>query len=265
MRVWELALAFEIDEALWRGDLFLARSRDHRSFWDLVHSPARWQVERDRAYVAMQLPMRTEDALDALRVEFDDSAERLLAGFSENRFPAIEGDHMVLRRRDALEISKNLRELRRAVETHMPEIGIEDVLVEVDRRCRFTRELTPLGTYTPRVDNLYPALLATLLAQCSSVLGSFYPRYFGFYECAVGVYTHVSDQHSVFASRVISCAPREALYVLDSLLENDTVLAPRAHTTDTHGSTEQMFALCYLLGLVHAASRRPRGRPALPT
>ena len=47
----------------------------------------------------------------------------------------------------------------------MPEIGIEDVLVEVDRRCRFTSELTPLGAYTPRVENLYPALLATLLAH----------------------------------------------------------------------------------------------------
>src|SRR5262249_52432584 len=47
----------------------------------------------------------------------------------------------------------------------------------------------------------------------SSLLASFYPRYFGFYERAVGVYTHISDQHSVFASRVISCAPREALYV----------------------------------------------------
>jgi Tn3 transposase DDE domain len=48
----------------------------------------------------------------------------------------------------------------------------------------------------------------------NSVLGSFYQRYFGFYERAVGIYTHVSNQH-VFASRVISCAPREALYVLD--------------------------------------------------
>ena len=224
----------------------------------------------------------------------------------------------MLRRRDALEVSKEVRELRRAIETHMPEVGIEDVLVEVDRRCRFTGELTPLGTYTPRVENLYPALLATLLAhgtnmgvaqmaqasripaeslqyvsrwflrdetlraanrvlvnyhhslpfaavwgdgsfassdaqrvavEGSSLLASFYPRYFGFYERAVGVYTHISDQHSVFASRVISCAPREALYVLDGLLENDTVLDPREHTTDTHGSTEQLFALCYLLGI----------------
>lgn len=200
----------------------------------------------------------------------------------------------------------------------MPEIGIEDVLIEVDRQCHFTRELSPLGTYAPRVERLYPALLASLLAQGTnmgvaqmaqaaripvdtlqyvsqwflrddtlraanrvlvdyhhrlplsaawgdgsfsssdaqriaiergSILASFYPRYFGYYERAVGVYTHVSDQHSVFASRVISCAPREALYVLDGLLENDTVLAPRAHTTDSHGSTEQVFAICYLLGI----------------
>jgi TnpA family transposase len=317
-RVWELALAFETDEALRRGDLFLARSRDHRAFWDLVHSPLRWKAERDQAYIAMQLSPQAEHALDQLRTEFDEAADTLLGGLDTNRFATVAGDRLALRRRDALEISKSVRELRRAIETHMPEVGIEDVLIEVDRQCRFTRELTPLGTYAPRVDRLYPALLASLLAQGTnmgvaqmsqaaripvdtlqhvsqwflrddtlraanrvlvdyhhqlplsaawgdgtfsssdaqriaiergSILASFYPRYFGYYERAVGVYTHVSDQHTVFASRVISCAPREALYVLDGLLENDTVLAPRAHTTDSHGSTEQVFALCYLLGI----------------
>src|SRR5208283_4467736 len=49
-------------------------------------------------------------------------------------------------------------------------------------------------------------------------------------------------------TRVISCSPREALYVLDGLLENDTVLRPREHYTDTHGFTEQLFGLCFLLG-----------------
>jgi hypothetical protein len=62
-------------------------------------------------------------------------------------------------------ISKEVRELRRAIETHMPEVGIENLLVEVDRRCHFSRELTPLGTYTSRIENPYPALLATLLAH----------------------------------------------------------------------------------------------------
>ena len=35
---------------------------------------------------------------------------------------------------------------------------------------------------------------------------------------------------------------------LDGLLANDTVLRPKTHYTDTHGFTEQLFGLCYLLG-----------------
>ncbi len=58
----------------------------------------------------------------------------------------------------------------------------------------------------------------------------------------------VADQFSVFAGRVISCSVREAIYVLDGLLENDTVLRPREHMTDTHGYTKQLFGLCHLLG-----------------
>lgn len=84
--------------------------------------------------------------------------------------------------------------------------------------------------------------------QASSLLASFYPRYFGYYDRAITVYTHISDQYSVFATRAISCTPREALYVLDGLLENNTILRPREHYTDTHGYTEHLFGLCYLLG-----------------
>ena len=81
-----------------------------------------------------------------------------------------------------------------------------------------------------------------------SLLASYYPRYYGYYEKAIGIYTHVSDQYSVFNTKVISCSPREALYVLDGLLENNTILKIREHTTDTHGYTEIVFAVCYLLG-----------------
>ncbi|MCF6777892.1 transposase [Thiotrichales bacterium 19X7-9] len=37
--------------------------------------------------------------------------------------------------------------------------------------------------------------------------------------------------------------------LLDSLLENNTILQIKAHTTDTHGYTEIVFALFHLLGL----------------
>jgi len=84
--------------------------------------------------------------------------------------------------------------------------------------------------------------------QGSSLLASFYPRYFGYYDRAVTVYTHLSNQFSVFNTEVISCAEREALYVLDGLLRNESELDIEFHSTDTHGFTEQLFALCFLLG-----------------
>jgi hypothetical protein len=317
-RVWELALAFEIDAALRRGDLHLPRSREHVPFWNLVHNPQRWADQRERSYVEMKLAPEPENAVARLRREFDEAADAFVGGLAENRFAGIEAGGVKVHRRDALEVSNAVRELRSAVETHIPEIGIEELLVAVDRRCRFVRELTPLGAYTPRVPNLYAALLATLLAHgtnlglsqmalaaripletleyvsrwffrdetlravnrvlvdyhhslpLSSVWGyggfsscdgqlwgvqqgslhaALYPRYFGYYERAINVLTHISDQHSIFATRAISCGPREALYVLDGLLENDTVLKPREHTTDTHGITEQLFGLCDLLGI----------------
>src|SRR5262249_59920253 len=73
--------------------------------------------------------------------------------------------------------------------------------------------------------------------RASSLLASYYPRYYGYYEKAIGIYTHVSDQSAVFGTQVISCSPREALYVLDGLLANHTVLPIREHTTDTHAFT----------------------------
>lgn len=60
--------------------------------------------------------------------------------------------------------------------------------------------------------------------RADSLLASYYPRYYGYYEKAIGIYTHVSDQYSVFSTKIISCSPREALYVLDGLLENNTIL-----------------------------------------
>jgi TnpA family transposase len=82
-----------------------------------------------------------------------------------------------------------------------------------------------------------------------SLLGSVYPRYFGYYGQALQLYTHTSDQHSVYGTQAISCAPREAGYVLGGILDNDTALAIREHTSDTNGFTEHLFGLCVLLGI----------------
>ena len=86
-------------------------------------------------------------------------------------------------------------------------------------------------------------------APPGALLGAYHPRYFGHYDKAVTVYTHVSDRIGVYSTQLISCAPREATYVLDGLLDNDTSLDPRLHTTDTLGFTEPLWGLCHLLGI----------------
>jgi TnpA family transposase len=237
---------------------------------------------------------------------------------NKNPFASIVDGRLKLHTRDALPISAEVKTLRGLIESSLPRVRIEDLLLEVDAETHFTRAFRPLGGYEPRSERLYPALLAALIAhgtnlgiaamgqsaqgitvdmlqhvtrwflredtikaanaalinfhhqlpisriwgegiasssdgqrfgiQQSSLLASYYPRYFGYYERAVTVYTHTSDQYSVFGTRIISCSPREALYVLDGLLENNTILRLREHYTDTHGFTEHIFGLCYLLG-----------------
>ena len=317
-RVWEIALALAVRDALRCGDLFLPESRRHVSFWNLLYDDRRWDQERERAYIELTLPREADQGLGRLTQEFDTAARQADQGLAQNPFAAIRDSRLHLKRPDALEIPDRVQELRRVLETHLPRVRIEDLLLDVDAWCGFLRVFRPLGGYQPRSEDRAVALPAALIAhgtnlglaamghsaegitvdmlqhvtqwflreetikaanaalvdyhhqlglssawgdgtssssdgqrfgvQAGSLLGALYPRYFGYYDRAVTVYTHTSDQYSVFGTRAISCSAREAVYVLDGLLENDTILGPREHSTDTHGYTEHLFGLCYLLG-----------------
>lgn len=69
-----------------------------------------------------------------------------------------------------------------------------------------------------------------------------------FADAGLSTYTHVSDQHSTFGTKVIVPTTREAHYVLDDFLGNATDLPIREHATDTHGVTLINFALFDLVG-----------------
>ena len=84
--------------------------------------------------------------------------------------------------------------------------------------------------------------------RADSLLGGYDPRYFGYYDKAIGLYTHISDQGAVFGTRPISPGPREGRYVIDGLLGNNTILKIRSHTTDSEGWLDLQYALLYVLG-----------------
>ena len=56
--------------------------------------------------------------------------------------------------------------------------------------------------------------------------------------------------------KVINATVRDASYVLDGLLYHESDLQIQEHYTDTSGYTEQVFAMCHLLGFRFAPRMR---------
>jgi TnpA family transposase len=88
------------------------------------------------------------------------------------------------------------------------------------------------------------------------------PRYFG-YGRGITFYTWTSDQYSQFGTKVISTTVRDATYVLDEILDNETELTIREHTTDTDGYTDLVFGLFDLLGMRFSPRIRDLGAARL--
>jgi len=65
----------------------------------------------------------------------------------------------------------------------------------------------------------------------------------------LSTYTHVTDQHTTYGTKIIVATKREAHYVLDEILGNATDVPITEHATDTHGVTLVNFGLFDLLGL----------------
>ena len=88
------------------------------------------------------------------------------------------------------------------------------------------------GTYIPLVEN--------------NLLGERHIRYGGYGGIA---YHHVSDTYIALFSHFIACGVWEAVYILDGLLKNTSQLQADTIHADTHGQSEPVFGLAYLLGI----------------
>jgi hypothetical protein len=115
--------------------------------------------------VALVLPTEAEAVLSKLRQEYTETVGRAACGLDENPFASVCDGRLKLKRTDAVEILERTRQLRRAIETGLPRVRIEELLQEVDRHCGFTRELRPIGGYEPRGSNLDQSQLAALIAH----------------------------------------------------------------------------------------------------
>ena len=79
----------------------------------------------------------------------------------------------------------------------------------------------------------------------------------------LSTYTHVTDQHTTYGTKIIVATKREAHYVLDEILGNATDVPVTEHATDTHGVTLVNFGLFDLLGMQLSPRIRDLGKITL--
>ena len=140
----------------------LPHSRQHAGFWSLVLDERLWASSRTACYADLGLTDQPADHLAQLAGEIGSAATAFADGLVTNSFASIAQGQLSLSRPDALTVTAELRSLRRLIESRMPRIRLEDVLLDVDRRCGFTRAFRPLAGYEPRGTDTYRTLLASL-------------------------------------------------------------------------------------------------------
>ena len=165
-RIWEISLAFAVRDALRAGNLFLAESRDHVSFWNLIYDERQLAGEPGRGLS----PARSADRSAGLSRQASPPRSTRprappAAGLPRNRFATVQDGRLKLKQPDALPVPRAVRELRDTIKASLPRVRIEDLLQDVDEWCGFTRAFQPLGGYEPRGGDPHRPLLATLIAH----------------------------------------------------------------------------------------------------
>ena len=141
--VWELGLAVAVRDAMRARELYLSGSRRHVSFWKMVYNDEQWKHERAQVYGPRSAKADCDVFLARMQRELDQQSEQTEAGLPDNTYASITKDRLKLSRDKADPEPESVKQLRRIIESHLPQIRIERLLVEVNEMCGFTRQLPP--------------------------------------------------------------------------------------------------------------------------
>ena len=318
-RYYELAVLWELRQALRSGDLFVEhghRYADPNTYLIPGHD---WPENRPEVIRLTGTPATGETRLREREAELQSLVERVETLHADrNSWLRTEKGKWVLTPLEGEDRPASADTLEDAIAERLPRLDITDLLIEVDQWTGFSRHFRhsstgALLTKEPELKNLYAGLIAQggnfSLAQMSRMSGLAYHRLIHTstwfihsetlkeantelvnyhhrlsissswgagtlsssdgqrfpvsgknrkarsirrdfdYRRGVTFYTWTSDQLSLYGGKAIVSTVRDATYVLDEILANETELPIIEHTTDTSGYTEIVFALFDLLGL----------------
>ena len=163
--VWELGLAVAVRDAVRARELYLAGSRRYVSFWKMIYTDEQWRREREQVYGLRSVKADCDSFLDRMQRDLDRQAAQTEQGLSENRYAKIRSGRLKLSRDDADPETESAKQLRRIIESHLRQIRIERLLLEVNDLCGFTKQLRPLNEQMPQWENTVAVLIAAVIAH----------------------------------------------------------------------------------------------------
>ena len=324
---FELCVLSELRAALRAGDVWLESSRRYSDPETYLIPKDRWAALRGEVCQQLQVPDEGTVRLTQREAELEALLGRVDPLLKRDTGVRMEDGDLIVTPLEAEERPESAVTLERLIDERLPQVGLSELLVEVDGWTGFSGCFEHASGREPRSQDMTRHLYASVLAQgcnlgltrmaqicdhaydrlawcttwylreetlrpavaavvnfqhrqpmsrhwgggtLSSSDGQRFPasgkvrnatalpRYFG-YGKGVTFYTWTSDQFSQYGTKVIPTTMRDATYVLDEILDNETELPILEHTTDTAGYTEIVFALFDLLGLQFSPRIRDLG------
>ncbi|WP_211593192.1 Tn3 family transposase [Microbispora sp. H10836] len=195
------------------GDVFVPGSRRYGDPAAYLLTPRQWSSQRAEFCRLVGKPVQASGALAGAERELGEALgeleEVLAAGDGPVRLDE-EGDLVI------------------------SPLTAEDVPAEA---IALKAELTEMLPLTPifGADTLSSSDGQRFPTRGKSVTARALSRYFA--HEGLSTYTHVTDQHTTYCTKIIVATNREAHYVLDEILGNATDIPITEHATDTHGVT----------------------------
>jgi len=165
---WEMGLAVAIKDALCSGDLYLPQSKQHVSFWDLTLNETRWQKVRTSAFTKPQQPQKHEVKAQLTR-QFHEASDLAEKRFEFDDFAEIQDGKLKLKRYDKIALPPSVTTLQKVINSRLPLIRIEQLLMEVDQLTGFSRHFTPVQGHQSRPPQFYKTLMAALISQATNL------------------------------------------------------------------------------------------------
>jgi hypothetical protein len=142
------------EDALRSGDLYIPKSKQHVSFWDLLLNESCWNVTKEASYMELQQPQGHE-IIDTLNQEFFQTLKQAEKNFVLDSFANIEHGKLRLKRIDKAAVPSSVTNLQKVINASMPSVRIEQLLMEVDQWIGFSRYFTPIQSHNSRPRNFY--------------------------------------------------------------------------------------------------------------